>query len=190
MSAPKAKLEERFVWSGRGLAHARVDQKLTQAELGARAGLSQGAITRFENHRPPTLVEFAQLAQALRCEPGALFGRCVIELAFPRARNMRPRGRPCWGPVMTEPETGVRFEIGRVDPADPSKIALETYRGHTIAIHVLLVGPGGKAPARPYRIHVDGVQLRGAARAYSASTILLALEAGRAHVRKLGGSMP
>jgi transcriptional regulator with XRE-family HTH domain len=93
MSA-QAKLEVRYVWSGRALTACRDARGLTQAELGARAGLSQGAITRFENHRgKPTLIEFAQLADALELDAGELFKRCVLRMVWPKPREMRPRGR-------------------------------------------------------------------------------------------------
>ena len=58
------------------LCHQRELRGLTQAELGARAGIAPGAVSHFETgQRLPSLESLVKLADALECSVDSLLGR-------------------------------------------------------------------------------------------------------------------
>lgn len=83
----------RYRWHGRALKLFRLRRHMTQMELAERAELYQASLSRFElgQGRAPTLIELAQLADALNIGHGALFAQCIRRL--PEAQQPPPRGR-------------------------------------------------------------------------------------------------
>jgi transcriptional regulator with XRE-family HTH domain len=74
------------------LALQREQRCLTQAELGAKAGIAPGAVSHFETgQRLPSLESIVRLADALECSVDFLLGRqpqdvaTVIDPVFVRA---------------------------------------------------------------------------------------------------------
>jgi transcriptional regulator with XRE-family HTH domain len=60
----------------RRLATQRERRGLTQAQLGAKAGIAAGAISHFETgQRAPSLESLVKLADALECSVDLLLGR-------------------------------------------------------------------------------------------------------------------
>ena len=64
----------------RRLAAQRESRGLTQAQLGAKAGIAPGAISHFETgQRAPSLESLIKLADALECSVDFLLGRHSYE---------------------------------------------------------------------------------------------------------------
>jgi transcriptional regulator with XRE-family HTH domain len=60
------------------LSEQRERRGLTQAELGARAGIAPGAVSHFETgQRLPSLESLVKLADALECSVDSLLGRAL-----------------------------------------------------------------------------------------------------------------
>ena len=67
---------------GANLQTLRELRKLTQAELGARAGIAAASISHFETgQRAPSLDSLVKLADALSISVDALLGRAPVETA-------------------------------------------------------------------------------------------------------------
>jgi transcriptional regulator with XRE-family HTH domain len=67
---------------GANLQTLRELRKLTQAELGARAGIAAASISHFETgQRMPSLDSLVKLADALSISVDALLGRAPVETA-------------------------------------------------------------------------------------------------------------
>jgi transcriptional regulator with XRE-family HTH domain len=67
---------------GANLQTLRDLRKLTQAELGARAGIAAASISHFETgQRAPSLDSLVKLADALSISVDALLGRAPVEAA-------------------------------------------------------------------------------------------------------------
>jgi transcriptional regulator with XRE-family HTH domain len=62
------------------LAGQRERRGLTQAELGAKAGIAPGAVSHFETgQRVPSIESLVKLADALECSVDSLLGRASNE---------------------------------------------------------------------------------------------------------------
>lgn len=60
------------------ISEQRERRGLTQAELGARAGIAPGAVSHFETgQRLPSLESLVKLADALECSVDSLLGRAL-----------------------------------------------------------------------------------------------------------------
>jgi len=67
---------------GTNLQTLRELRKLTQAELGTRAGIAAASISHFETgQRAPSLDSLVKLADALNISVDALLGRAPVETA-------------------------------------------------------------------------------------------------------------
>lgn len=75
----------------RQLAAQRQQRGLTQAELGAKAGIAAGAISHFETgQRLPSLESLVRLAHALECSVDLLLGMQTSEQAARQMAHVDP----------------------------------------------------------------------------------------------------